>query len=280
MGEKLTYSEDDVRRDLPEIEAWSDGLVQIAKAAMDSDQLRVTKDPFRLFCLSFLTRQFDHVASLVSLHGHRDMTLIARSMLEGMVILMWVSKNARARAAQWRDFTYVHDWRMFRRHRQQGKYVDEDDWRRVLEGLKQYGPQFYSSKARDRLDKGETLPDDPYRGNWIGKKYYQLFDEVDLLDWYEKFYAPFADWHHWGSASLLVSLSFNDDGVTYSSMRADDTVYALLIGISSLHVTLQVANVELGLRIGPELEDFRTEFEQWHLDRGAQWGIPYLAPKS
>ena len=280
MTEKLIYTEEDAKRDLPEIEGWSDRLMQIANAVGDSDQLWVTKDPFRLFCLSFLTRQIDHVASLVSLHGHRDMTLIARSMLEGMVILMWVSKDSEARAAQWRDFTYVHDWRMHRRHRQQGNPVDEEEWNRVVEGLEQYGPKFYSSKAQDRLDNGETPPNDPYRGSWIGKKYYQLFDDVDLLDWYEKFYAPFADWHHWGSAGLLVSLSFNDEGVTYSAVRADDTVYALLIGISSLHVTLQVANVELGLGIGPQLEAFRTEFEQWHVDRGAQWGMPYLAPKS
>jgi len=280
LGESLTYSEEDAERDLPELEGWSDRLMQIAQDVINSDGLTLTKDPFRLFCLAFLTRQIDHVSSLVSLHGHRDMTLIARSMLEGMVVLMWVSKNPASRAAQWRNFTYVHDWRMYRRHRLEGKPVGEEDWNSVLEGLEVHGSRFYSSKARDRLNRGETLPDDPYRVNWIAKRYYDLFKDVDLTDWYRKFYAPFADWHHWGSASLLVSLKFNDEGVTYSAARADDTVYALLIGISSLHVTLQVANAELALGIGPELEEFRVAFEAWHEGHGAIWGIPYLSPRS
>lgn len=130
------------------------------------------------------------------------------------------------------------------------------------------------------MENGDTLPDDPYRGSWIGKKYYELFDDIDLMDWYWKFYAPFADWHHWGPASLLISLSFNEEGVTYSGARADDTVYALLIGISSLHLTLQVSNVELRLGIGPELDEYRVAFEEWHESRGARWGMPYLAPRS
>lgn len=280
LGESESYSQQDAERDLPELEVWSDKLMKMAKGVMESDSLRLTKEPFRLFCLAFLTRQFDHVGSLVALHGHRDMTLIARSMLEGMAILMWVSKDAASRAALWRDFIYVHDWRMYRRHRREGKPVNEEEWNQVLEGLEATGAEFYSPKARDRLSSGETLPADPYRGNWIGKKYYKLFDDIDLMDWYRKFYAPFADWHHWGSASLLNSLSFGDDGVTYSGAREDDTVYALLIGISSLHVTLQLANVELNLEIGPELDEYRVTFEEWHQSRGARWGMPYLAPRS
>jgi hypothetical protein len=278
MTDPHVYTEEDAKRDLPDLEQWSNKLVGIAKRAAASEEMRLTPGPFRLMCLAFLSRQVDNVGSLIALHGHRDMTLVARSMLEGMVILMWVSKDPHERAALWKDFSFVHDWRMFRRQKREGRPVTEQDWNAVETGLKTVGPKYYSRNSLACIKKGLPLPDDPYRWNWMGLKWHEIFKDSKLTDWYERFYAPFADWHHWGAASLVQSISRGDEGIVYSSERADDTVYALLISISSLHVTIQIADRELHLRLGAELGQFRHEFEQWHETRGAKWGIPHLLP--
>lgn len=280
VNKSASYSEEDARRDLPELSDWSDKLMEIASDVLERNEMRITSQPFRLMCLSFLSRQVDHVGSLIALHGHRDMMLIARSMLEGAVMLMWVSENSESRSARWRDYAYVHDWKMLRRHQREGRLVSEDDLSKVEKELEKVGKQFYTRKARKRDERSEPLPDDPYVYGWLGHSWYKLFQKVQLPDWYERFYAPFSDWHHWGAASLMGSVKKTEQGFLYSSERADDTVYALLIGISSLHVTLQVPNVELRLGIHHDLEAFRVGFEAWHSDRGARWGIPFLAPPS
>jgi hypothetical protein len=89
MSDKLQYSPDDAKRDLPIIRDWSNRLMEISKKYIISGNISINNDePFQLMCLAFVSRQIEHIGSLIALNNHRDMGIIARTMLEGMILLL------------------------------------------------------------------------------------------------------------------------------------------------------------------------------------------------
>jgi hypothetical protein len=237
-------------------------------------------------CLTFGSRQFDHAVSVQLLEDHRDMGLITRTMLEGMVLLLWASKGKPIRPKQWMDFVRVHDWRLLNRHRREGVSVDDTEWKEVLDHLDRCGRQFYTHKSKECERKGLPLPIDPFRNSWIEplvvgnsenkRSWKKLFEEVGLLDLYSSFYSPLAAWFHWDASSALISIQVIDQGIAYSSVRPDDSFYAILACITGLHVVAQLLDQEMQLGLSVKLEEYRLDFYSWSFSFHAPWQIPKI----
>jgi hypothetical protein len=55
-------------------------------------------DHFAFMTLCFASRQIEHANSILRLNPHRDCTLVARCMAEGLIQLFWAAKSSDERA--------------------------------------------------------------------------------------------------------------------------------------------------------------------------------------
>ena len=139
---------------------------------------------FRALC--FLFKQVDHARSVTLLIPSRDAVLIARSMIEGLVQLLWAESSPDVLPLKWRAFAWVHDWRILREKARKGEAVDEDRRIKIEEALLELGEQFLKKKEKSARDSGGTMSDDPYHDNWrtgYGIKY--ICKAVEGEDMYE-----------------------------------------------------------------------------------------------
>jgi hypothetical protein len=274
MSDKLQYSPDDANRDLPKLKGWSNRLMEIAQKFIISGNININNEPFQLMCMSFISRQIEHIGSLIALGNHRDMGIIARTMLEGMILLLWARQNKNERPKHWKDFVYIHDWRMLIKHKKQGIIVPPEKWDEAFSRAIATGDMFYSHKAKKCVSDGKILPVDPYWRSWIEPKkegksenkrtWWDLFHEVGLDELYSNLYAPLASLFHWEASSVVQSISKTNEGIQYKSSNDSDVFYSILIGIISLHVTLQIVEKEFAIGMNKELSEFQQQFQDWH----------------
>ncbi|MFA6597329.1 MAG: DUF5677 domain-containing protein [Ignavibacteriaceae bacterium] len=72
-------------------------------------------DHYSFMILCFLFKQREHLSSVLSLinvASFSDAMIIARNMLEGVGIVLWVSENLQKRALQWRKYSVITDYRL------------------------------------------------------------------------------------------------------------------------------------------------------------------------
>jgi len=162
-------------------------------------------DHFGFMCTFFLSKQLIHTKSvlmLVDSGQFSDSTAIARMMIDGTISLRWASKNPGKRALDWRSFVLISDFRLMLREKRRTEFVDPSNERELRGRLEKECQQFLTKKARKALQKGETLPEDPYRNKWTlddsGKsaQIEDLFVEVGEQLLY-RLYSDMSDWVHW-----------------------------------------------------------------------------------
>ena len=79
---------------------------------------------FKEMYLHFLSKQITHMDSILLLKDSRDSLLIARSMLEGLVLLMWTAGESKERAKLWKSYAYVVDYKTIKRKGTTHEYKD------------------------------------------------------------------------------------------------------------------------------------------------------------
>lgn len=281
MTKTTLLSREDAAKDLPQLRWWSNQLMStIAEPIFKREDLLLNNNPFRLMCLSFLSRQFNHAQSLVALQNNRDMTLIARTMLEGMVLLMWVKQESSIRARLWRDFAFIHDWRLIKKHRESDIIVSDEVWERAEKMSRETGELFYTRQAREAIANSRPLPDDPYWKYWHSQErlnWFTIFKDVGHEDWYSNLYVGLCRWFHWESASIALSIKKEGKNFTFSLVREDDIYFAIMIEIICIHVTIQLTNIELSLGLSEELGRFRNDIHKWLQSRHSEIRIPQIS---
>ncbi len=235
-------------RDVPRLQDHARQLHALASEATRDVRYRADDD-FAFMALSFLSKQLDHLQAILLLGLHRDATLIARSMLEGLSQLLWSTADKAGRARRWRNFAWVHDWRVMQAHVARGDSVDALLQQRIEDALHEQGAQFLTAKARRARDKGKEMPNDPYLINWTGLGVAQLSRETKGEDLYKWIYSTFSDWHHWNTGGLGQAVEHHENQVTYSSPSPTQTATALAVAFQCVMQTLEIVNghLELGM---------------------------------
>lgn len=213
----------------------------------------------RFMLASFAVKQIEHSHSLLKLKSSIDTALIARSMLEGLTQMLWVTKDPRRRPLLWRAFAFVIDWRLLQRQRSQGLTIDPAIERHTRRGINHYGKWFLTKEARRELAAGKPLPKDPYTKNWYGERETDIFRDVGGTILLEGAYVPFSEWHHWRPGAFGRLLSFDESTSTFSMTTSDPSqlAMALATGFQCLWQTMQVFNARCRLGIGRDLQRLR-----------------------
>jgi hypothetical protein len=261
----MNYGHERSIKDLPQIKYWANEIISIAQKFLRDENLvwRGT-EPFKFMILCFLTKQLEHMESMAALDGHKDMSLIARSMLDGVAQLSWANQDPNTRATAWIEFAYIHDWRLFQRREAEGMAVDPLEKEQTLSNIHSFGDKFFTKRAKNNLLHRIELPKDPYYNNWTGHTIRDLFYKIGLGHLYERWYRPLSDWSHWSSAGFAPLLERQVEGTAYNSHSPEDEVYALIIGIECLFISLNIADKQFGSNLTKELEEFRNKYESWH----------------
>lgn len=222
------------------------------------------EDDYAFMALCFLSKQVEHSHSIILLREHRDATLIARTMIEGVVQLQWARKARAKRGLQWRAFALISDWRLLQARRQPGEAHDPEMESNIERALQLHGDHFLTKKARDARTQGQPMPADPYFTTWrCGTSLRDIFAESDLRSVYKGHYDRISDWHHWGVTSLGAALRRQGNYVHYSPVSIEDAVTAIELAFHALLVTAQIAFGCLDHPIYPELETIEKEYLEW-----------------
>lgn len=99
----MKLAEQRAEQALPELRDWLNRLLaltdEMAYGVKYSDE-----DHLSFMALCFLGKQVDHARSVILLIPSRDAVLVARSMIEGLVQLLWAESHPDVLPLKWREF--------------------------------------------------------------------------------------------------------------------------------------------------------------------------------
>lgn len=249
------------------LQEWVHKLSELANEIVESAQC-LDNDDLGIMSLCFLRRQIHHVQSVDTLFPNRDIILIARSMIEGLYLLLWAAQIPTERPLKWRAFAYVHSWRLQQDEIKRGESINPEQQKSTEMGLQEYGKLFYVKKAKLAVEKGTALPTDPYHKTWTcGTPLSTICSSVEAYDTYKTIYSSFSDWHHWGTAGIGETLSLIDDKVIFYSSSSSKSATALAMVFQCLLQTMELTNEHLSLAKELQISKIRDEYIKWNQKR-------------
>jgi hypothetical protein len=211
----------------------------------------------------FCRRMAESAQTMDRIGAARDTSLIARSMFEGMVNLVYANADLSRRATQWAQYALVHNRKFYKRRAAHGDAVAHQKYDRICDEIQ-------ASPYYDIWFPPGKRPSD----NWRGQKLRETVDEVIKIFnarptsgvgeplttdiWYGQAYAQLSEWHHWDVAGL--TRAFNADTWDFHPQPDDKTVGAFAFGIHCLYETVTIADKVLGLVIGAQVEQQMEKF--------------------
>jgi len=252
-------------RDLPGLRQWVNRLLPLANEMLANIQYP-EEDHLGFMALCFLSKQIDHMQSVVTLIPNRDAILITRSMIEGLCQLLWAAGESATLPLQWRSFCWIHDWRVMQEKIKRGETETQERCSAIKNALQKYGDQFLTKKAKIAQGQQTPLPPDPYYDNWrCGVQMRQICEceSVGGAVLYRKLYEPFSDWHHWGVGGLGEAIKRQGGRVFYSSLSLTDSATALACGFQCLLQTAELTDKHLSIGMASKLSELRNEYVAW-----------------
>ncbi|NUM80744.1 hypothetical protein HUU42_08055 [bacterium] len=257
----MENTDEKVLDELPILEKLLQEVINLVDETLHSIKIN-EKDAFGLMCVSFVIKQKEHANSILILKTRKDVGLIARSMLEGIVLLKWVEKNKK-RASRWMAYAWIEDWRLLRQKDSNGEHIQESSRKEIEIALKKYGERFYNKEAKECKKRSKPLPDDPYVHNWLGPKLYTIFNDVEESITYGNLYSRFSDWHHWNIKGIGQMISRTDQSIKFSTESNIEFASALSAAFKSLLETLNIIDKYFSCEQSDRISDLLNEFCEW-----------------
>lgn len=260
----MSNVEERAERDLLGLRQWVNRLLTLVNEILANIQYS-EEDHLGFMALCFLSKQIDHMQSIVFLIPSRDAILVARSMIEGLCQLLWAAREPATLPLQWRAFAWVHDWRVMQAKMARGETVTPERRSAIENALQKYGDQFLTKKAKLARSQQTPLPPDPYHKDWrAGRQIRQIFESVEGEDLYRKLYEPFSDWQHWGAGGLGEAIARQGNRIVYSSLSSTDAATALAAAFQCLLQTIKVVDEHLGFGLTPKISELWDEYIAWY----------------
>jgi hypothetical protein len=216
----------DANTDLPDLISFALRLTSEVGVLVSGIPLRESGEPedwdnlcFMAAC--FVSRQVDHlrgVLTLVDKGLDSEALVLARSMLEGMIQLLWAAQDPDERPLRWRAFSLIEDWLLAQRADPASTTVEETEWRALDARVRSEGVPFLTRRAKNAIASGDAPPPDPYHDNWFGGgKIRDMFDQTSGADLWS-LYGRASENVHWTPRGLGSSLVRREGSIVYSAV--------------------------------------------------------------
>jgi Family of unknown function (DUF5677) len=195
-------------------------LVSFVEAATPETVDAINGTDFEFVTDLFLITQMEHLRAARSLLNARHFVaanIVGRAMFEGLVLLMWMNEDREQRSIKWRAWACVVDWRTLQHQDREASPVDDEQRKRVMEGIRRYGHMFLHRKPKDH---------DPYVGKWI-PSIADMATSIGLYSLYDSVYRSDSQWVHWTAGGVGHVLSEEGGIVRYDFARESLEVGAL-----------------------------------------------------
>jgi hypothetical protein len=254
-------SDNTLAHDLSMLETQSEALVPHLRVALHDlrsaaattvRRISVPRtDYFGRMALYFHAKQIEHSTAILTLDGHPDSTLVARSMLEGLCLLKWARADEAERALMWHAFSLVIDWRRLKAEELSGHSIDEAHRSSLNERLATEGHRFLTDAALKASAASADLPADPYRRTWYVGTLKDIFAAVGGSLLYDGPYKHMSDWHHWNPAGLAQGMWSRDDAFGFDAKSPTIAAGAFSNGFQALAETALVVTEHFSLDSAP-----------------------------
>ena len=251
-------------QDIPNLIQFVDKLVKLTDAITQQAEFD-EMDHLGLMSLCFVCKQNEHLRSiriLVESGQYRDAGLIARSMIEGLCILIWAARKPQERPLQWKSYVWVEDYRLMQKKEKAGEKIDPATKSRITEQLSKYGAYFLKNKNNKINDLHSS--DDPYRKKWMVQNVRDVCKEVEGDKLYEIIYRETSQWIHWTIKGISSAIRRDDSIFRYTNTSEDIGATALASGFQSLFESAKLCNDHMKLGFDNKLNNIREEYAEFH----------------
>lgn len=224
----------------------------------------------------FLWRMLNSARLLLAMAPLHDTSLIARSMLEGLINMLYANIDLDTRAKQWLDFIHVHSWELTKKQLEQGKPGADKEHEKSEKKVRESG--FYNLWIRPKKNTSVKTGDGlRTANNWRNKDLKPTFEEVltyirartqgkhgvepiPIELWYDQMYGQLSDWEHWDVAGMNRAIEAENG--TFPPQPHNKSIGALVIAINALCEVAVIADKVLSLGIDGKIDQAMVEFRE------------------
>lgn len=239
-------------------------LFEIGEGLFEKSIPFETDDHFSFMALAFVNKQLVHMRSLILLAENMhfpDSKLIARSMIEGMAVILWAADRPDERGLRWRAYAIVSDYKLIIDKKMRGESIELKREKELEEKLREFGMDYLKGKNPSELD----FTNDPFRSDWRfdddGRKIQALtlFQKIDGESLYSV-YQEMSDWIHWNPRGVGIYLNRDADGLQFNWENYDSIALSLACGFQALLQSLDVFNDRLKLGAEKKLKEISKNY--------------------
>lgn len=157
-------------------------------------------DDFGFFLICYMYKLDLHMNSIRKLSPSPDVQLIARSMIETLIQMLWVAHSPVQRASMWRQYIFVEDWMKLQDLLCKGKDISVEEQHSINSGYTAIRDRYLTSKG------------DKIHNNWkSGAKIHDMASAVEADELYSILYSNLSDWVHGGPNSFSHMVTFTSE---------------------------------------------------------------------
>lgn len=253
-------------KDIEVITTHLDRLLELGIELVNNEIKFIKDDSFAIMALSFLAKQIEHSRSirfLINAEQYSDSMLLARPMLEGLIIITWCyQKNPTHFANLWSQYSVVSDYKLYLEQNQKG--FPQDLVNAMYERLKNYGDVFLTKKARKQQSNFNNDTQFPYVHKWLIDENGQEIKISKLLEETEPklkiIYRTFSGWIHWDVASIAQYMKSKGMRLEIHPNNPRDGALSLTVAYQSLSGLIEIVDHYLKFDLKSKIEMLNKEF--------------------
>lgn len=207
-------------------------------------------DDFGFFLICYMYKLDLHMNSIRKLSPSPDVQLIARSMIETLIQMLWVAHSPVQRASMWRQYIFVEDWKKLQDLLFKRKDISVEEQRSINSG---------NEAIRDRY----LTKNDKTHNNWkSGAKIHDMASLVEADELYSILYSNLSDWVHGGPNSFSPMVTFTSEMTLNIRSDAPNNILnsCFSIAFQCMYQALAICSQHFSLELEKSLQSIYEQY--------------------